>query len=87
MVSLPASSPSCEKSRESSMLSRVLSLLALPAINESVLAGKAVVWIMAGYFTSVPVSCNQSLNVGFSGSLGDWQKSLYLKEKKISEET
>ena len=54
---------------------------------ESLLADKDMVWIMAGYFTSVPVSCNQGLNIGFSGSLGDWQKSLYLKEKKISEET
>ena len=54
---------------------------------ESLLGDKDMVWIMAGYFTSVPISCNQGLNVGFSGSLGDWQKSLYLKEKKISEET
>ena len=40
---------------------------------ESLLADKDMVWIMAGYFTSVPVSCNQGLNVGFSGSLGDWR--------------
>ena len=74
MVSLSASSPSCEKSRESSTLSRVLSLLALPAINGELARGQScgLDYGRVFYKSTGLMICKQGLNVGFSGSFGDW---------------
>ena len=74
MVSLPASSPSCEKSRESSTLSRVLSPLALPAINGELARGQScgLDYGRVFYKRTGLMICKQGVNVGFSGSFGDW---------------
>ena len=74
MVSLRASTPSCEKSRESSTLSRVLSLLTLPVINGELARGQScgLDYGRVFYKRTGLMICKQGLNVGFSESFGDW---------------
>lgn len=64
MVSLPASSPSCQKSH----------LLALPAINGELTRGQSygLDYGRVFYKRTGLMICHQGLNVGFSGSFGDW---------------
>ena len=82
MVSLRASTPSCEKSRESSTLSRVLSLLTLPVINGELARGQScgLDYGRVFYKRTGLMICKQGLNVGFS------ERSHFISErKKITE--
>ena len=87
MVSLRASSPFGVVARSHVRVARshVFSLIASLTVNGELGRGQRYGLIDGRVFykrTGLMI-CNQGLNLWFSGSFGNWQKSLYQKKKYL----